>query len=69
MTVSDKSKHYNPLMGFTGTVFFSDGTNKGLSAGSLQESLSADKLSKIDYSIITDSGYVDEGKIVFLTFY
>ncbi len=69
LTVSDKSKRYNPLMGWTGTVFFSDGTNKGLSAGSMQESLSKDKLSKMDYSIITDSGYVREGNIVFLTFY
>lgn len=69
LETSEKSISFTPTMGWTGTVFFSDDTNKGLSAGSMQESLSKDKLSKIDYSIITDSGYVREGNIVFLTFY
>lgn len=69
LTVSDKSKRYNPLMGWTGNVFFKDGERKGLSAGSLQESLSKDKLNSMNYSIITDGGYLDEGNIVFLTFY
>ncbi len=69
LETSDKSKRYNPIMGCTGTVFFSDGTNSGVSGGTVRESVSADKISKIDYSIITDSGYQREGKIVFLTFY
>lgn len=69
LDVSSKSKHYNPSIGTSGTVFFSDGTNKGIVSGSLQETLKADKLSKMDYSIITDSGYLREGNIVFLTFY
>ena len=69
LETSEKSIRFNPLMGWSGSVFFKDGERKGLSSGSMQETLKADKLSKMDYSIITDSGYLREGNIVFLTFY
>ena len=69
LVTTPDSKRPNAIISTSGTVFFSDGTNKGLAAGSLQETLKADKLSKMDYSIITDEGYVREGNIVFLTFY
>ncbi len=59
----------NASISTSGTVFFNDGTYKALKSGALHESFKKSRLDDMNYSIITDPGYLKEGKIIFLTFY